>query len=249
MLVRWLTSGPVPGIAVPRRWVGLADGRMALGRVADARRASAGILAHHYFGHSDGAWLVLYAWLRLEARRTAVRRVRGSRPSRGGRARLRRPPRSDLHADGVTTRGDRTWEATSPPSQRGFRRPVLTDWFAILGWAFWKVNERKDAAPPRALRARRRVEQRADRGDHEGRGGTPGAQGRHRGATPRSRGIGELFATGRFLRNDLATCANGSLYVPHEDERTRGRDHRRHDHLPRGRDPRPEGPAGFASSA
>lgn len=81
MLVRWLTSGPVPGIAVPRRWVGLADGRMALGRVADARRASAGILAHHYFGHSDGAWLVLYAWLRLEADafEEAVRRAEGAR--------------------------------------------------------------------------------------------------------------------------------------------------------------------------
>jgi hypothetical protein len=26
----------------------------------------AGVYAHHYFGHADGSWLILYAWLRLE---------------------------------------------------------------------------------------------------------------------------------------------------------------------------------------
>lgn len=85
-LVRWTTSAPAPGLAVPRRWVGLVDGRMALGRVALARRPSPGILAHHYFGHADGSWLVLYAWLRLEASvppfvafEEAIRRAEGAR--------------------------------------------------------------------------------------------------------------------------------------------------------------------------
>ena len=40
---------------------------MWLGPFAEASKASPGIYAHHYFGHADGAWLVLYAWLRLEA--------------------------------------------------------------------------------------------------------------------------------------------------------------------------------------
>lgn len=43
-LVRWATSAPTPGIAVPRVWPGLRD----------------------YFGHADGALLVFYAWLRIE---------------------------------------------------------------------------------------------------------------------------------------------------------------------------------------
>lgn len=66
-LVRWTTSAPTPGLEVPRRWVGLHAGVMQLGPVAEAAKASPGVLAHHYFGHADGAWLVLYAWLRLEA--------------------------------------------------------------------------------------------------------------------------------------------------------------------------------------
>jgi hypothetical protein len=32
-----------------------------------AERRRPGIYAHTYFNHADGAWLVLYAWLRLEA--------------------------------------------------------------------------------------------------------------------------------------------------------------------------------------
>ena len=70
-LVRWTTSAPAPGLEVPRRWVGLHAGVMQLGPVAEAAKASPGVLAHHYFGHADGAWLVLYAWLRLEAGLTA----------------------------------------------------------------------------------------------------------------------------------------------------------------------------------
>jgi hypothetical protein len=38
-----------------------------MGPVGAAKTVSPGIYAHHYFGHADGAWLVLYAWLRLEA--------------------------------------------------------------------------------------------------------------------------------------------------------------------------------------
>jgi len=66
-LVRWTTDQRPPGLNVPRRWVGLRAGRMWLGPFAEASKASPGIYAHHYFGHADGAWLVLYAWLRLEA--------------------------------------------------------------------------------------------------------------------------------------------------------------------------------------
>lgn len=66
-LVRWATGAPAPGIEVPRRWPGLHEGMMALGRVEEAARPTPGVLAHQYFGHADGAWLVLYAWLRLEA--------------------------------------------------------------------------------------------------------------------------------------------------------------------------------------
>jgi len=66
-LVRWATSAPAPGLEVSRRWVGLRAGVMQLGPVAEAAKATPGVLAHHYFGHADGAWLVLYAWLRLEA--------------------------------------------------------------------------------------------------------------------------------------------------------------------------------------
>lgn len=66
---RWIEFATAPGspVGIPREWPGLDvnKGTMAMGRVnAPLRR---GILAHTYFGHSDGSWLVLYAWLRLEA--------------------------------------------------------------------------------------------------------------------------------------------------------------------------------------
>ena len=66
-LVAWLTSPAAEGLCIPRCWVGLAEGSLAMGRVPRSRRSSPGIYAHHYFGHADGAWLVLYAWLRIEA--------------------------------------------------------------------------------------------------------------------------------------------------------------------------------------
>jgi hypothetical protein len=66
-LVGWTTSAPAAGIQVPRRWVGLRNGYFALGLVTGAEKPTPGIFAHQYFGHADGSFLVLYAWLRLEA--------------------------------------------------------------------------------------------------------------------------------------------------------------------------------------
>jgi hypothetical protein len=85
-LVRWATSAPAPGMEVPRNWPGLRAGNFQLGPLAEAQKPLPGVLAHHYFGHADGAWLVLYAWLRLEAGlapdvafEEAVRRATGVR--------------------------------------------------------------------------------------------------------------------------------------------------------------------------
>ena len=57
-----------------------------MGRVYGAEQCHPGVYAHHYFGHADGAWPVLYAWLRLEAGlapcaayETAVARATGVR--------------------------------------------------------------------------------------------------------------------------------------------------------------------------
>ena len=70
------------------------DGRVTQhGDLAHERLAHAGghqrrpgVYAHHYFGHADGAWLILYAWLRLEvglppcvAYEEAVARATGAR--------------------------------------------------------------------------------------------------------------------------------------------------------------------------
>jgi hypothetical protein len=66
-LVKWATGGPASGLVVPRRWPGMRDGKMRLGPVAECSRPTPGVVAHHYFGHADGAWLALYAWMRLEA--------------------------------------------------------------------------------------------------------------------------------------------------------------------------------------
>ena len=66
-LVRLLTSGDVEGLSIPRTWRGLSGPRLAMSRLADGDQRAPGIYAHTYFHHADGAWLVLYAWLRLEA--------------------------------------------------------------------------------------------------------------------------------------------------------------------------------------
>ncbi|MFZ5787410.1 MAG: N-acetylmuramoyl-L-alanine amidase [Acidobacteriota bacterium] len=83
--VEWVTS-PASGLSIPRTWIGLAGTALALGPVESAAKLRPGLYAHHYFGHADGAWLVLYAWLRLEAGlapeaafEDAVRRATGAR--------------------------------------------------------------------------------------------------------------------------------------------------------------------------
>jgi hypothetical protein len=68
LLIGWLTSSAAVGLEIPRRWIGLDGTRMAMGRVPGADRPRPGIAAHTYWHHADGAWLALYAWLRLEAR-------------------------------------------------------------------------------------------------------------------------------------------------------------------------------------
>lgn len=66
-LVGWLCSSD-SGLAIPKLWVGLrGTTTLAMGPFDAAKSLSPGIYAHHYFGHADGAWLVLYSWLRLEA--------------------------------------------------------------------------------------------------------------------------------------------------------------------------------------
>ena len=66
-LVGWLISPEAEGLSIPRTWIGLDGSRLAMGRVEGADQRRPGIYVHHAFGHADGSWLVLYAWLRLEA--------------------------------------------------------------------------------------------------------------------------------------------------------------------------------------
>ena len=67
ILVNWLSSENAEGLSIPKCWIGLNKKRMAMGRVLTAKLRKPGIYAHHYFGHADGAWLVLYCWLRANA--------------------------------------------------------------------------------------------------------------------------------------------------------------------------------------
>src|SRR4029077_15819856 len=88
-LANWLSS-EASDLSVPQLWPGLQGGQqMAMGRVPACATLAPGIYAHHYFGHAHGAFLVLYAWLRLEtlldratAYDEAVRRATGA-PSSG----------------------------------------------------------------------------------------------------------------------------------------------------------------------
>ncbi len=66
-LIAWLTSKNAVPLEIPRRWVGLKKNSLAMGRLLTGRLPISGIYAHTYFGHADGAWPVLYAWLRIEA--------------------------------------------------------------------------------------------------------------------------------------------------------------------------------------
>ncbi len=67
LLVEWLTSPSARGLSIPRTWIGARQGYLAMGRMPDGIRPRPGIYAHTYFRHADGAWLVLYTWLRLSA--------------------------------------------------------------------------------------------------------------------------------------------------------------------------------------
>ena len=68
-LVAWITSPAARGLSVPRRWTGVSGGRFAMRLVPGSERVAPGISAHSHISATkqDGAWLVLYAWLRLEA--------------------------------------------------------------------------------------------------------------------------------------------------------------------------------------
>ena len=68
-LVAWITSPAALGLEIPRRWIGISDRRLAMRTVAGAQQPAPGIYAHSHIAppKQDGPWLVLYAWLRLEA--------------------------------------------------------------------------------------------------------------------------------------------------------------------------------------
>jgi hypothetical protein len=66
-LIEWLTSDAAIPLRIPRHWVGFKKSHMAMGRILTGRLPKPGVWAHTFFGHSDGAWLVLYSWLRIEA--------------------------------------------------------------------------------------------------------------------------------------------------------------------------------------
>lgn len=84
MLTSWLCGEKGTGLDIPRAWAGLEGKSLAFGRVPRCDQRAPGIYAHHYFGHADGCWLVLYCWLRMEAEleaqeayETAIRRATG----------------------------------------------------------------------------------------------------------------------------------------------------------------------------
>jgi len=64
-LVTWLTSDLAVGLSIPPKFVGVSDQKILMSRTPQSQ-CGPGIYAHHYFGHMDGAWLVLYTWLRLQ---------------------------------------------------------------------------------------------------------------------------------------------------------------------------------------
>ena len=85
-LVLWLTSGDIEGLSIPRSWRGISETRLAMSRIPGGDQRIPGVYAHSYFHHADGAWLTLYAWLRLEvgmpeciAYEEAIRRATGVR--------------------------------------------------------------------------------------------------------------------------------------------------------------------------
>ncbi len=129
-LVAWLTSPAAEGLSIPRAWMGLSGGRLRMGVVPGADQRRPGVYAHHYFAHADGAWLALYPGLR-GGHPTRDDRPRGDRRLGPHRVRYEHE-RHDMNEFSDIA----NWlQATGPY--------VLV---AILGWAFWRINERKDAA-------------------------------------------------------------------------------------------------------
>lgn len=66
-LTGWITSPAAEGLDIPKKWVGVTEDRHMMMGLLPQSANGPGIYAHQYFGHMDGAWLVLYCWLRLEA--------------------------------------------------------------------------------------------------------------------------------------------------------------------------------------
>ncbi len=65
-LIQWLSSSNSK-LEIPKTWVGVtSDLKMVMGLLPKDNKIP-GIYAHHYFGHADGCFPVLYSWLRLEA--------------------------------------------------------------------------------------------------------------------------------------------------------------------------------------
>jgi hypothetical protein len=65
-LLNWLTTES--GLSIPRVWVGMEGASLHMNRLPMSELGP-GLYAHRYFAdHQDGSWLLLYAWLRLEAR-------------------------------------------------------------------------------------------------------------------------------------------------------------------------------------
>jgi hypothetical protein len=84
-LTQWLTSSDAVGLSIPKKWVGVIDQKMLFGKTPTSEMGP-GIYAHDYFGHLDGAWLILYMWLRMEpnldpdtAYNTAIQLATGAR--------------------------------------------------------------------------------------------------------------------------------------------------------------------------
>lgn len=73
-LIEWATdTAPGHGMNIPRDWPGRRGNFLLFGRDDALFQALVpGILAHGYFHHSDGYFIVLYAWLRLEQGLNAV---------------------------------------------------------------------------------------------------------------------------------------------------------------------------------
>jgi hypothetical protein len=67
ILVDWLSSD-ASGLKIPKKWVGVnASKQMIMGKLP-VDPNTPGVYAHHYFGHADGCWPLLYCWLRTEAK-------------------------------------------------------------------------------------------------------------------------------------------------------------------------------------